>query len=115
MLANFSGELTAPKATILGVAEEISEDLVDKINAKTGPDTDRPTKPPRKRKNELLYNRLLQEKLDHLKPDERRRIEPVLINYAHVFHDEKANDFKGTQVIEHRILVGDAKPIRKPL
>jgi len=30
MLANFSGEeLTVSKATVLGVAEEISEDLVD--------------------------------------------------------------------------------------
>jgi hypothetical protein len=33
MLANFSSEeLTIPKATILGVAEEVSESLVDKIN-----------------------------------------------------------------------------------
>jgi hypothetical protein len=54
ILANFNGELTVPKVTVHGVAEDISEDLVDKINAKTGPDTDRPTKPPRKRKNELL-------------------------------------------------------------
>jgi hypothetical protein len=33
MLANFSGKLTVPKATVLGVAEEVSEDFVDKINA----------------------------------------------------------------------------------
>jgi hypothetical protein len=30
-----------------------------------------------------------------------------------VFHDEDTNDFKGTQVAEHQILLGDAKPIRK--
>ena len=30
------------------------------------------------------------------------------------FYDENSNDFKGTRVIEHEILVGDAKPIRKP-
>jgi len=32
MLTNFSDEaLTVPKATVLGVAEEISESVVDKI------------------------------------------------------------------------------------
>jgi len=36
------------------------------------------------------------------------------MKYAHVFHDENTNDYKGTQVIEHHLLVGDAKPIRKP-
>jgi hypothetical protein len=36
------------------------------------------------------------------------------MNYAHVFHDEIASDFKVTQVIEHQILVGGAKQIRKP-
>jgi len=93
---------------------EVSEDLVNKINVEKEPDADSPTKPPRKRKNVLLYNQLLQGKLDHLKPEERRHIEPVLMKYAHVFHDENTNDFKGTKVIEHQILVGDAKPIRKP-
>jgi len=34
------------------------------------------------------------------------------MKYAHVFHDENTNDFKGTKVTEHQI-VGDAKPIRK--
>jgi hypothetical protein len=59
MLTNFSGELAFPKATVRGVAEEVSDDLVDKINAEKEPDTDSPTKPPRKRKNELMYNELL--------------------------------------------------------
>ena len=55
MLTNFSGEeLTVPKATVLGVAEEVSEDIVDKINTEKESDTDSSTKPPRKRKNELL-------------------------------------------------------------
>ena len=49
-----------------------------------------------------------------MKPDERRHIEPVLMKYAHVFHEENTNYLKGTKVIEHQILVGDAKPIRKP-
>ena len=114
MLTNFSGELIFAKATVLRVAEEVSEYLVDKINVEKDPDANSPTKPPRKRKIELLYNQLLQGNLDHLKPDERRQFEPVLVKYVHVFHDENNNDFKGTKVIEHQILVGDAKPIRKP-
>ena len=66
MLAKFSNEpLTIPKATVLGVAEGISESLVDRINAgQASPNS--PTKPPRKRKNEALHHTLLQGKLEHL-------------------------------------------------
>jgi len=35
-------------------------------------------------------------------------IEQVLIKYAHVFHDEESNDFKGTDVIEHQIVLEDS-------
>jgi hypothetical protein len=116
MLANFTEEiLTIPKATVLGVAEEVSESLIDRINTRTEYDPSSPTKPPRTKKNEALYNKLLRGKFDHLNSDERRHIEPVLLKYAHVFHDENTNDFKATQVMEHQILVGDAKPIRRPL
>jgi len=41
-------------------------------------------------------------------------IEPVLMKYAHVFHDEESNDFKDTDVIEHQIVLEDTRPIRKP-
>jgi hypothetical protein len=45
MVANFSQEtLTVPKATILGIAEEVSEPLVDKINANSGSPPDRAEK-----------------------------------------------------------------------
>ena len=115
MLANFSHEtLTLPKSTVLGVAEEVSEELVDKINAPEQTNLDSPARPRRKRKNEVLYNKLLGGKLDHLPPEERRIIEPVLQKYAHVFHDEDTNDFKSTDVIEHQILLEDNKPIRRP-
>jgi hypothetical protein len=60
MLANFSNEpLFVPKATVLGIAEEISEPLVDSINAECKSDADSPTKPHRRKKNEALYNKLL--------------------------------------------------------
>jgi hypothetical protein len=62
MLANFSREtLTVPKAAVLGVAEEVSEDLVERINAEKDPDMNSLVKPPRKRKQELLHDQLLQE------------------------------------------------------
>ena len=34
--------------------------------------------------------------------------------YAHVFHDEDTNDFKSTDVIEHKIIVNDPTKIRRP-
>jgi hypothetical protein len=115
MVANFSDEaLTIPKATVLGIAEGISESLVDKINARSESNFIEPVKPPRKRNNENLYNKLLHGKLDHLTSAEKEHTEPVLIKYAQVFHDEESNDFKGTTVIEHYIPIGDAQPIRRP-
>ena len=115
MLANFSDEeLTVPKATILGVADEISESLVDKINSRSESNLTEPSKPPLKRKNEVLYNKLLKGKLDHLTPEDRQHIEPIIMKYAHIFHDEETNDFEGNTVIEHEIPIGDARPIRRP-
>jgi hypothetical protein len=38
---------------------------------------------------------------------------PGLRKYRRVFHVEESNDFRGTDLIEHRIVTGDAKPIRK--
>jgi len=35
------------------------------------------------------------------------------MKYAHVFHDKETNDFKSTDIIEHQILVGDARPITR--
>jgi hypothetical protein len=40
-------------------------------------------------------------------------MDPVLKKYRHIFHVEGSNDFKGTDLIELRIITGDAKPIRK--
>jgi hypothetical protein len=66
IIANFSDEpLTVPKSTVLGIAEEMSEALVDKINPSGESDTKLTIKPPRKGKNEALYCKLLRGKLDH--------------------------------------------------
>jgi hypothetical protein len=60
MLANFSDEpLTIPKATVLGVAEGISEATVDKITTGGQASSSVPSRPHRKKKNEVLYNKLL--------------------------------------------------------
>ena len=62
MVANFSDEaITIPKATVLGIAEGISESMVDKINARSETNLIEPAKPPRKRRNETLYNKLCKE------------------------------------------------------
>ena len=83
MLANFSDEtLTVLKATVLGIAGGISESLVDKISVTSEAKLNEPTKPPWKRKNEILYDKYLLGKLHHLSSAEREHIEPVLRKYA---------------------------------
>jgi hypothetical protein len=52
-------------------------------------------------------------KLEHLTGEKRLVMEPFLMKYREVFHQECSNDFKGTDLVEHRIVKGDAKPIRK--
>jgi len=114
MLATFSQEkLTLPKATILGLAE-VSEALVDRINIEKPQGTGSPNSPQKGARNKALYDKLLGEKLDHLNKNEKRLIESVLQMYAHAFHDEETNDFKSTDVIEHKIVVTDPTPIRRP-
>jgi len=115
MVANFSKEeRTIPKATVLGVAAEITEELVNKINADDKPKSDLVNDLQRQKRNELLYRKLLLGKLDHLTQEEKQLIEPVLMKYPHVFRDEESNDFKGTDVIGHQIVLEDTRPIRKP-
>jgi len=63
-----------------------------------------PNKPPRKKKFENLYDKLLQGKLDHLTQEYRQHIEPVPSKYAYVFHDEESNDFKETKAVDNQIL-----------
>jgi len=116
MITNFSDEaLTVPKATVLGVAEEVSESVVDKINTAGQSSVNTPDETSKSVRNRELYQKLLKGKLEHLPQHERQLIEPVLLKYAHVFHDEELNDFKATNVVEFEIPVGDPTPIRRPL
>jgi len=115
MITNFSDlELTVLIATVLSIAEAISEAAVDKINREGQSSFDVPTEAHSCEKNKALFQKLLKGKLNHLPPHERQLIEPVLAKYAHVFHDEELNDFKATNVVENKIPVGDTSPIRRP-
>jgi len=79
MLANVGEEtLTVPKHTVLGIAQQVSEELIDKINAESESDSDRPLT---RKKNETLYKKLLPGKLDHLTNEDRRHIEPILASF----------------------------------
>jgi hypothetical protein len=40
-------------------------------------------------------------------------MEPVLSRYSHVFHLDDYSPFKGTDLVKHQIVTGDARPIRK--
>ena len=112
LLANFSNEsLTVHKATILGI-EEVSVALIDKMNSGSGPRPKVPTKPPRQKKNDALYQTLLSGKLDHLTLEDKQQIEPVLQKYVHDFHDEDTYDFIWTNVVEHQTPAGDVQHIR---
>ena len=56
MVAHFSKEeLTIPLATVLGVAVEITEELVHKIKAEDKPNSDQVNDRQRNKRNEPLY------------------------------------------------------------
>ena len=119
MVVNFSQEeIVLPNATVVGVAEAISPCVVAEIN-----DSDSHRSPPcivngkvrtkRDANTESKYSEYLEGVLGHLTRKERAVLEPVLRKYRHVFHDLKAAEFKGTDIVEHRVITGDARPVRK--
>ena len=119
MVVNFNQEeIVLLKATVLGVAEAISPCVVAEIN---GSESHR--RPPcfangkvrtkRDTNTGSRYSEYLEGVLGHLTRKERAVIEPVLRKYRHVFHDDETAEFKGTDLVEHRIITGNARPIRK--
>lgn len=85
MGANISnGELTIPKAAVLGVAEEVAEYVINRINVGEKSKSSPRNTLNRGKRIEALYCKFLQRKLRHLSEEERRLIEPVLLEYAHV-------------------------------
>jgi hypothetical protein len=117
MVANFSDEpILIPKATTLGVEEEVSETLIAPI-----PDEDEISETAfnisKTVENRFAGNQkflsYLNGKLAHLSRDKRASIEPVLVRFANVFHDDETNDFKSTNVVEHRIETAETRSIRR--
>jgi len=90
----------------------VPESLIDQINIEKPQVTEAPNRPQRETKNKTLYNKMLGEKLGHLN-NKKRLIEPVLQKYAHMIHNEETNDYRSTDVIEHKILVTNPTPIRR--
>ena len=62
--------------------------------------------------NDSSFTQYLQDKLGHLSHAEKSVMEPILVKYRHVFH-EGSDEFRGTDLVEHKIVTGNAKPIRK--
>jgi hypothetical protein len=115
VIANFSDEeLPVPKGTVLGVAQEISENLaVSLIDEEVA---DRSTEQTFSGSNKEVpkgFRKYVNEKLAHLYRAERKIIEPVLIKYAGIFHDYEDNDFRSNNVVVDKIETGDATPIKK--
>jgi len=63
--------------------------------------------------NNALFKQYLRDKLGHLSHTERSVMELVLVNYRHVFHEEWSDDIQRSNFAKHKIVTGDAKPIRK--
>jgi uncharacterized protein YccT (UPF0319 family) len=116
MITNFSDEaLTLPKGTTLGVAQEISEDLVIPVSDDECVNEywkqsfySGNNKELRKR-----FKKYVDEKLAHLFESDKKVMKPVLIKYAEIFHDGEGNDSKNTDVVVHKIETGEAAPIKK--
>jgi hypothetical protein len=117
MVVNFSHEkIQLPKATVLCVAEETSASVVADINDEVITNFNHRMKI-HCGVNTILgdadFEQYLQDMLGHLSHADRSVMEPVLRKYRHVFHVHGINDFRSTDLIEDRIVTGDAKPIRK--
>ena len=117
MVVNFSEEeITLPKATVVGVAEEVSPSLVAAINDDAftaDSSSDRKRRHVNTVTDEAKFREYLRDVLGHLPKHERAVMEPVLRKYQRVFHMNEDCQFQATDLVEHRIITGDAKPIRK--
>jgi len=117
MLVKLSGEeIVLPEATVVGRAEEISPSLVAAINADTNPAAERDVRE-RTHVNtvadETKFRDYVNQVLGHLPKQDREVMEPVLIKCRHVFHLYEDSPFPGTDLVEHMIVTGEARPIRK--
>jgi len=117
MVANFSNEeIELPKATVLGLAEETSASIVAAINDKEPLSVIKNWKTSQRVstvEKDTWFQEYLRDRLVHLNPEKRSVLEPILLKYRHVFHGEGSNEFRGTDLAEHKIITGEARPTRK--
>jgi hypothetical protein len=59
------------------------------------------------------FRKYFHDVLGHLSREDKGVMEPVLSRYSHVFTLEENIPLKGTDLVEHQIVTGDATPIRK--
>jgi hypothetical protein len=114
MVANFSAEpLDLPRGTVIGTAEEMAEDTVAMLNCEDGNPKLEGSAVRTPNKVDIKTKKYLRDSLAHLSDKERAETEPVLMRYAHVFHDDESGEFGKTDLVRHRIETGNAPPIRK--
>jgi hypothetical protein len=114
MVAKFSAEpLDLPKDSIGGTVEEMTESIVAMLNCNNGRPSGEGTTKSTPNKVNSKTKQYLRDSLTHQSDEERAEIEPVLMRYAHVFHDEESGEFRKTDLVRHRIETGNAPPIRK--
>jgi hypothetical protein len=115
MVVNFSGEeIVLPMASVLGAAEAVPASVVAAIND-SEPSVSKHRKQIRQVYSvgaETKFTEYLRGALSHLNPQEKEVMESVLLKYRTVFHDAEDRHFKGIDLVEHRIITGDARPIR---
>jgi hypothetical protein len=118
MVVNFSHEeIGLPKATVLGLAEETAAIIVAAINDKEPLSVSQIGKTPQRVSTvgkDKWFKGYLRGSLGHLNSEKRSVLEPVLAIYRYVFHREGSNEFRGTDLAEHKIISRNARPIRKP-
>jgi hypothetical protein len=105
MMTNFAHEeIVLPKSTAVRLDEEISEALLAAINAEKTPLVGPGARHPPQNEIDPEFRKYVEEKLAQLIQDDRQVKEPILLKYQHVFHDKTHNDFKGTDLVKHRIV-----------
>jgi hypothetical protein len=104
------------KAAVLGVAEMTTVNQIDECNSivASGSSSDEDIHSQEmKGMPDKMFDDYLKSKLDHLTEQDRKVMEPVLRQYKNNFYVEGYNEFQATDLIEHSIDAGQAKPIRK--
>jgi hypothetical protein len=114
MTVNFCLEpVVLQKAKVLGLAEETNDGVTAAINDVDTGNGRQIHQQAKGGMRDTMLSQFMKDKLGHLSERERAVMESVLRRYRHVFHVEGFSDFQATAFMEHRIINGDANPIRK--